>query len=107
MIFLHMAPICVRFRTGFFSGAVFNQEAICSSVVLAHWRSSSPEYHIWCVKVRLLQQSSESGVRRGLIWQSSRTILEQFAPQKSFFPHEVRCDEIALRKSLLLGEIQG
>jgi hypothetical protein len=48
---------------------------------------------------------AEFGARRGL--RSSETILEQFAPWKTvFFPRVVSCDEIALWKILLLGEIQ-
>jgi hypothetical protein len=35
-------------------------------------------------------------------------MLEQFAPLiTGFFSHAISCDEIALRKILLLSEIQG
>jgi hypothetical protein len=62
-------------------------------VVLELRRNSfSPERHFRAGKVRLLQQSLESGealvefgFRRGLLQRSSRTTLELFAPQKTGF----------------------
>jgi hypothetical protein len=75
-------------------------------VVLELRRSSSADHHFHGGKVRLLKRSSELGedCSSGVL---ERTILEQLVPGKTMFPHVVRCDQIALLKILLLGEIQG
>jgi hypothetical protein len=69
-------------------------------MVLEIWRSSFPELHLRGFEVRLLQRSLESGE------DCSRGVLE---PRWSnlLCRKRVSCDEIALQKILLLGEIQG
>jgi hypothetical protein len=90
---LKMAPSRVRFSQGFLSGAGFPGYEFAPAW-LENCEGASLRSNISAEAA-----PAEFGVQRGLLRQSSRTMLEKFAPRKTGFSHVVSCDEIACRKS--------